>query len=907
MSQTNDSNWEFIDDAGTFRLGNPQHHSSLYFPLVNAAGIFSAVSPTFHGDIKTDHNTFLTPPVSIESLHDSRSARNFWVQMEGTIPWSVTGNSAAQVARHFTNDDEESVLEAGFLWQRVTRKNAQIGLQAEVTSFVPAGTDRLELMKVTLTNLSGNSLKLSSTAAIPIYGRSADNLRDHRHVTSLLHRTRCEDFGVLVTPTLSFDERGHQPNTLTYAVLGVDEGGMPPQGFFPMVEDFIGEGGSLDWPKAIVEAREPDFRTGMSVDGFEAIGGIRFCEITLMPGAKHSFVLIQAIMNTDESERLVQEYGSLDRFDAWLERTQAFWRAEIEVPQILTGNGRFDGWLRWVTVQPVLRRFFGNSFLPYHDYGHGGRGWRDLWQDILALLIMKSGDVGQMLFDNFGGVRMDGSNATIIGSQPGEFKADRNNIPRVWMDHGVWPLLTTGDFIDQTGDLEFLLRSQVYFKDRLASRAQRADDSWSAQQGTVLRTETGVPYQGTILEHLLVENLVPFFNVGEHNNIRLEGADWNDAMDMASQRGESVAFTAMYANNLRRLSEWVLGLKKCAVTEIEIATEIFALLDTLKDAVDYDSVEAKKSLLEKYFTSCAHTLTGRKVGLTLHDLASDISVKATWLCNHLRKQEWLTNSEGYSWFNGYYDNNGMKVEGDSPKGVRITLTGQVFALMSGVASDEQANEIVRSVDRYLYDPNLGGYRLNTDFGEVLPNLGRAFGFAYGHKENGAMFSHMAVMYANALYRRGMAMEGFKVLDGIYQHCQDFSRSHIFPGIPEYINERGRGMYTYLTGSASWYLLTLVAESFGVRGKLGDLVFDPKLVAAQFGPDGTARLTTRFADRTLEIIYHNKAHLEFGIYLVHAVSLDKRPVEITELPVIIPRSQISLLDPATVHPIEIELQ
>ncbi len=242
------------------------------------------------------------------------------------------------------------------------RNNEQLGLQAEVTSFVPTSDDRVELMKVTLTNLSDSSLKLSTTAAIPIYGRSADNLRDHRHVTSLLHRTLCGEFGVLVTPTLSFDERGHQPNELTYAVLGVDQNGTPPQGFFPIEEDFIGEGGSLDWPRAIVEPSEPSFRTGMSVDGFEAIGGLRFSEVTIPPGGKQSFVLIMAIMNTDESERLVQKYGSADLFDAWLEQTRAFWRQELEVPQMFTGNARFDGWLRWVTVQPVLAQIFWEFF-----------------------------------------------------------------------------------------------------------------------------------------------------------------------------------------------------------------------------------------------------------------------------------------------------------------------------------------------------------------------------------------------------------------------------------------------------------------------------------------------------------------------------------------------------------------
>ena len=906
MTQTNISGWEFIDDEGTFRLRNPQSHNSLYFPLVNSAGIFSAVTPTFHGDIKADHNSFLTPPVSVESLHDSRFARNFWIQVEGHDPWSVTGNSAAQVVRHFTNEDEEAILEAGFLWQRVTRKNAQKGLQAEVTSFVPASKDRVELMKVTLINLSRRNLEFTATAAIPIYGRSADNLRDHRHVTSLLQRTLCGRFGVQVKPTLSFDERGHQPNELAYAVLGVDEKGAPPQGFFPIVEDFIGEGGSLDWPEAIVSAREPNFRSGMKVDGYESLGGLRFRMVTLLPGEKRSFVLIMAIMNTDESEGLIREYGSTASFDNWLKKTQAYWRSEIEVPRLVTGNIRFEGWLRWVTVQPVLRRFFGNSFLPYHDYGRGGRGWRDLWQDILSLLMMESGDVSQMLFDNFGGVRIDGSNATIIGSRSGEFKADRNNIPRVWMDHGVWPLLATGQYIDQSGDLNFLLRGQTYFKDHLAARAQRLDNSWSAEQGTELRCADGEPYQGTIFEHLLVQHLVPFFNVGEHNNIRLEGADWNDAMDMASQRGESVAFTAMYAGNIRRLSEWVLELEKYEINEVEIAAEMLPLLDTVSEAVDYDSVPAKQAHLAEYYSSIMHTVSGRRVALPLEDLATDLAKKSDWLCNHLRNKEWLTNSEGYGWFNGYYDNNGTRVEGDFPKGVRMTLTGQVFALMGGVATDQQASEIIRSVDRYLFDSKVGGYRLNTDFGAILPNLGRGFGFAFGHKENGAMFSHMAVMYANALYKLGRVREGYKVLDGIYQHCQDFKRSRIYPGIPEYINERGRGMYPYLTGSASWYLLTLVTEAFGVHGKLGNLVLEPNLVAEQFGKDGMAHLVTRFADRTLEVAYLNPVHLDFGDYRVCGVRLDGQPVEVADLPVIVSRSQILRLDPAETHRIEIDL-
>ena len=70
------------------------------------------------------------------------------------------------------------------------------------------------------------------------------------------------------------------------------------------------------------------------------------------------------------------------------------------------------------------------------------------------------------------------------------------------------------------------------------------------------------------------------------------------------------------------------------------------------------------------------------------------------------------------------------------------LTGQVFSVMGNVADDAQTAAITKSADLYLYKKEVGGYRLNTDFKEEKFDLGRMFGFAYGEKENGAVFSHM---------------------------------------------------------------------------------------------------------------------------------------------------------------------
>jgi cellobiose phosphorylase len=197
--------WEFVDDDGTFVLDSPHWTSTLYLPLVNEAGMMSAITPTLHGDAKTGQNAFLLAPTSAEDLHTSRAARNFWVDINDEGPWSATGTSAAQVARIGPARDERVTLRAGLLWQTLTRSNHAVGLRAVVTSFVPVTADQAELMKVELTNIGRQPLRLTPTAAIPIYGRSADNLRDHRHVTSLLHRITTQTHGVLVRPTLSFD------------------------------------------------------------------------------------------------------------------------------------------------------------------------------------------------------------------------------------------------------------------------------------------------------------------------------------------------------------------------------------------------------------------------------------------------------------------------------------------------------------------------------------------------------------------------------------------------------------------------------------------------------------------------------------------------------------------------------
>ena len=812
--------------------------------------------------------------------------------------WSCSGASARQEAERFTDRQEDSAVSAGFLWHTLERSSKELSLSSSITSFVLVHAN-LEVHLITLTNIGELPREFSVLPAFPIYGRSADNIRDHRNVTSMLHRIRVTENGVEVCPSMSFDEKGHRLNGKIYYCLGFTGSGAAPDEFFPTVEAFIGEGGSLTSPRAVLEHRSGK-PSGFSTGGREAIGAFRFQQTVLMPRESRNYIVLSGIAETEaEIQKLSQSLDSCEKVEKALEETKAYWASKVNI-RFYTGQ-KSDLLLPWISFQPTLRRLFGCSFLPHHDYGRGGRGWRDLWQDCLSLLLMDPSQVGGMIRKNFGGVRIDGTNATIIGQGDGNFIADRNGIARVWMDHAVWPLLTTRLYIDQTGDLDILLEEAPYFRDQMILRGDGLDSAFDPEAGSWLRVYSGALYQGSILEHLLGENLTAFYDVGEHGICRLHGADWNDALDMAAERGESTAFTFAYAGNLTDLASLCAQLER-KVPSVSLPEELCLLLE---DSSSYGSPEKKRQLLRAYLEKVRGDLSGERRECLLSTLAQKLLDMAASLREMLRKEEWIQVGD-LGWYNSYYDNSGRRVEGIFDDQVRMMLTGQVFAIMSDTASEDQIRQITEAADRCLYREEIGGYRLNTDFHELKLDMGRMFGFYYGEKENGAVFSHMAVMYANALYRRGFAKEGWKALKALLSASLNFEKSRIYPGIPEYFRPDGRAVYHYLTGAASWFLLTMVTEVFGVRGIAGDLCICPKLLSEQFDAAGRAEITLPFRGKSFHVSFENPERKDCTESLILSASLDGAPLEIqARASVLLPREMLDSLD-ESLHQIRLTL-
>ncbi|MFR8427338.1 MAG: hypothetical protein ACLVCH_06955 [Roseburia inulinivorans] len=98
-------------------------------------------------------------------------------------------------------------------------------------------------------------------------------------------------------------------------------------------------------------------------------------EITLRPGeAKTYTVIIRVTEDADEIRKVATDYATSAQVNKALQKTQNYWQKKVNV-KYYTGNpGFLIINMRWVSFQPILRRIYGCSFLPHHDYGKGGRG-----------------------------------------------------------------------------------------------------------------------------------------------------------------------------------------------------------------------------------------------------------------------------------------------------------------------------------------------------------------------------------------------------------------------------------------------------------------------------------------------------------------------------------------------------
>ena len=174
----------------------------------------------------------------------------------------------------------------------------------------------------------------------------------------------------------------------------------------------------------------------------------------------------------------------------------------------------------------------------------------------------------------------------------------------------------------------------------------------------------------------------------------------------------------------------------------------------------------------------------------------------------------------------------------------------------------------------MKDEDSPGIRLTTEFKSIDLNIGRITGFVYGYKEHGSKWIQKNIMLAYALYKKGLVTQGHEIMQEVYEITNNREKAKIFPGIPSYFDNQNKGAYAYLTGSSSWYLLTLITEVFGIKGVYGALHLEPKLSLDYFNKDDLAQISTNFCGKKIEVTYKNSGRLNFEDYEIRQILINK---------------------------------
>ena len=86
------------------------------------------------------------------------------------------------------------------------------------------------------------------------------------------------------------------------------------------------------------------------------------------------------------------------------------------------------------------------------------------------------------------------------------------------------------------------------------------------------------------------------------------------------------------------------------------------------------------------------------------------------------------------------------------------------------------------------------------------------------------------------------------------------------------------------------------------------MLEPKLVREQFDAAGDADVETYFAARRLQVVYHNPAKLDYGLYRIEAVRLEDQPISFERQTgtVVLARTTIGALADPGMHRINVIL-
>ncbi|MBQ9938492.1 MAG: DUF3131 domain-containing protein [Oscillospiraceae bacterium] len=214
--------------------------------------------------------------------------------------------------------------------------------------------------------------------------------------------------------------------------------------------------------------------------------------------------------------------------------------------------------------------------------------------------------------------------------------------------------------------------------------------------------------------------------------------------------------------------------------------------------------------------------------------ASSMELLAEQLKQAVESKCW----DGRWYLRAFYDD-GSPMGGSGCSECRIDSLVQSFAALSEISDDDERIDgaLTEALER-LTDSKSRTVRLFTPpFENTVQEPGYVKAYPPGIRENGGQYTHAAVWLAMALFKRGRAAEGSRILEMLnpVARCSDYDLNKSYLLEPYQIAAdiysgscSGRGGWSIYTGAAGWYFRGVTESMLGLKIRSGRLFAEPNI-------------------------------------------------------------------------------
>jgi len=429
-------------------------------------------------------------------------------------------------------------------------------------------------------------------------------------------------------------------------------------------------------------------------------------------------------------------------------------------------------WLQYQCAMVALLNRMKSRFHSGFEYGYG---FRDILQDILALLPYDPKPAKELIKFTAQQMFSDGFvYHNFYVSAPG-------NKDFVTCDDPLWLIYAAVEYIKESGDFAFLDEVVPYCDGK----------------------EELPPKEGTILEHLKTA-VAKVWRQSDNGLPYMLMADWNDDLS-----GNFTSVSVMAAQQLYKALNDMAELFNAVDIEKELARDYKAKAKIVKDEVEKRCIDINGNYIravaandhKAVLKSLSFGNTGIDVDYLLdEDAPSDLGCSKT---------DGLTFFEPIAWagFSGIAD----KARFDACKKVCESNLDDKY----GIAICEGDKTMIQGKIPKDYQ----GWKRN----------------APGKKENGGEFRHLESWYIASLCIFGYGKEAHDIFMKTLPAAASEDDPNLYAAerfvFPEYVsgpasNDHGKAGHTWLTGTAPTRLNVLIDWIFGIRRCYTGLIIDP---------------------------------------------------------------------------------